>query len=368
MKVKPGTGGGAVIMHSQIAHAEMMQVARRIAIGEFHRLLDSVPIPIWAAAPDGRLIHGNQQWMEAMRGHELNPGDGHWTSALHKNDRNPAADAFRAAAARNRPFEIEARLRTASGAFRWSVLRGAPQYAADGGVASYVGACWDTSDKRRTESVLRQTATKLVAAQEGERARIARELHDDLGQRLAVLSLRLEGALRMKRASAVVRRQLAEAHAVLQEIASGVQTLSHQLHPARLRLLGLVRTLYALCRELSAESGIRIQFEARAVPAEVDDVIGLCMFRVAQEALRNAVKHSGATAIDVTLAATRSIMTLRVADDGAGFDPLTSPAAGLGLQTMRERVDLVGGVLSVEAGRPHGTTVRVDVPLGGDPT
>ena len=91
------------------------------------------------------------------------------------------------------------------------------------------------------------------------------------------------------------------------------------------------------------------------------------MFRVAQEALRNAVKHSGANAIDVSLVATVSMMTLRVSDNGAGFDPLTSPAAGLGLQTMRERVDLVGGVLAVEAVRPHGTTVRVDVPLRRHP-
>jgi signal transduction histidine kinase len=153
----------------------------------------------------------------------------------------------------------------------------------------------------------------------------------------------------------------------LQEIAAGVHELSHQLHPAKLRLLGLVATLQTLCRALSAESGIRIRWHTRGVPKNVGEELGLCLFRVAQEALRNAMKHSGATVIDVSLMATPAMMTLRISDNGAGFDPLTSPLTGLGLQTMRERVDLVGGVLAVEALHPHGTMVRVDIPLHAEP-
>jgi PAS domain S-box-containing protein len=366
MKVKPlhRPGGGAVIVHSQITHADMMQVAQRIATGQFHRFLDSLPMPIWVAEPDGRLIFGNQQWMDATRGHE--PGNGTWTSAYHPNDRPHATEAFRAAVDRAEPLDIEARLMNADGVWRWAACRAAPQHSPDGGIVNYVGACWDTTAKRRMESSLRQLAGKLVAAQEAERTRIGRELHDDLGQQLAVLALRVD-ALSRERQMARLRRGVMEAHTVLQEIVSSVQALSHQLHPAKLRFLGLVRTLETLCQELSAESGIRIQWDTRGVRPDVDDDIGLCVFRVAQEALRNAVKHSGASAIDVSLVATVSIMTLRVSDNGAGFDPLTSPAAGLGLQTMRERVDLVGGVLAVEAVRPHGTTVRVDIPLRGHP-
>jgi signal transduction histidine kinase len=359
--------GGAVIAHAQIAHAEMIQVARAIGVVEVRRLLDSVPLPIWVAAPDGRLLHGNEHWMDATRGHGAGPDNGHWTTAFHPGDRNQAAKAFHDAATRGVPFEIEARLMTVDGAYRWSACRAAPQYAADGSIASYVGACWDTSARRRMESSFRKLAAKLVAAQEAERSRIARDLHDDLGQQLAVLSLRLETLARDGSQPEMLKRDVAAAHAALQEIAAGVHALSHQLHPAKLRLLGLVQTLHTLCRDLSAKSGIRIRWRTRGVQPDVGEDVGLCVFRVAQEALRNAVKHSGATTIDVSLVATSSTITLRISDNGAGLDPLASPTAGLGLQTMRERVDLIGGVLSVKGVRPHGTAVRADIPLRRDP-
>jgi len=364
LKAKPlaWPEGAAVIVHTQITDAEMMHVAGGIGTAEFHRLLNSVPVPIWIISPDGRLIYGNEHWIEATRHNGLGHGHGTWTSAFHPSDRDAAAAAVRDAAARGAPFEIEARLGAADGSYRWSVCRADPQYAADSSVASYVGACWDTSAKRRMESSLRQLAAKLVAVQESERARVARELHDDIGQLLAVLSLRLE-ALAHEPGRTAMQRGVAEAGTALQEIATAVHTLSHQLHPAKLRLLGLLQTLETLCRDLSAKDGIRIRWHTHGVPQDVGEELGLCVFRVAQEALRNAIRHSGATVIDVSLVATPSIMTLRVSDNGAGFDPLTSPIAGIGLQTMRERVDLVGGVLAVEALRPHGTTVRVDVPL-----
>ena len=358
--------GGAVIVHTQITDAGMMHVAEGMGTAEFHRLLNSVPVPIWIISPDGRLTYGNEQWMDATRHNGVGPENGNWTSAFHPSDRDAAAAAVRNAATRGAPFEIEARLGTADGSYRWSACRAVPQYAADGSVASYVGACWDTSAKRRMESSLRQLAAKLVAVQESERARVARELHDDIGQQLAVLSLRLE-TLAREPGPAAMQRGVAEACTALQEIAAAVHALSHQLHPAKLRLLGLLQTLQTLCRDLSAEDGIRIRWHTRGVPQNIGEELGLCVFRVAQEALRNAIKHSGATVIDVSLMATPSTLTLRISDNGAGFDPLTSPMAGIGLQTMRERVDLVGGVLAVEALRPHGTTVRVDLPLRSEP-
>jgi PAS domain S-box-containing protein len=368
MNVKPlaWPEGGAVIVHTQITDAEMMHVARGIGTAEFHQLLNSVPVPIWIISPDGRLIYANEQWLDATRHHGVGPGNGNWTAAFHPSDRDAASSAVRDAATRGAPFEIEARLGTADGSYRWSACRAVPQYAADGSVASYVGACWDTSARRRMESSLRQLAAKLVAVQESERARVARELHDDIGQQLAVLSLRLE-ALAREPGRAAMQRGVAEACTALQEIAAAVHALSHQLHPAKLRLLGLLQTLQTLCRDLSAKAGIRIRWHTQGVPQNVGEELGLCVFRVAQEALRNAMKHSGATVIDVSLTATPSVMTLRISDNGAGFDPLTSPTAGIGLQTMRERVDLVGGVLAVEALRPHGTTVRVDLPLRSEP-
>ena len=362
VKPLPWPEGAAVVVHTQVTDVEMMHLARGIGTAEFHRLLDSVPLPIWIISPDGHLVYGNEQWIDATRHNGVGPGKANWTSAFHPSDRDAATAALCDAATHRSSFEIEARLGTADGSYRWSACRAVPQYAADGTVASYVGACWDTSAKRRVESSLRQLAAKLVAVQESERARIARELHDDIGQQLAVLSLRLE-ALAREPGRAAMQRGVAEARTALQEIATAVHALSHQLHPAKLRLLGLLQTLQTLCRDLSAEDGIRIRWHTRGVPENVGEELGLCVFRVAQEALRNALKHSGATVIDVSLIGTPSMMTLRISDNGAGFDPLTSPMTGIGLQTMRERVDLVGGVLAVEALRPHGTMVRIDLPL-----
>jgi signal transduction histidine kinase len=114
---------------------------------------------------------------------------------------------------------------------------------------------------------------------------------------------------------------------------------------------------------MGGENGVRIEFDTRRVPRDLPEDCGVSLFRVAQEALRNAVKHSGATAIVVRLAATRSQLTMRITDNGKGFDPLTSQASGIGLLTMRERVELVDGTLAVEPARPHGTTIRVVVPI-----
>jgi signal transduction histidine kinase len=215
------------------------------------------------------------------------------------------------------------------------------------------------------QATLAELARKLIAAQETERARIARELHDDLGQQVALLATQLDT---MKPPTDRERElELEIARNGLHALAQSLTSLSRQLHPGRIRLLGVARTLEGLCREMGGEHGVRIEFGTRRVPRDLPEDCGVSLFRVAQEALRNAVKHSGATAIVVRLAATRSHLTLRVTDNGKGFDPLTTQASGIGLLTMRERVELVNGTLSVEPARPHGTTIRVVVPIARNP-
>jgi signal transduction histidine kinase len=207
-----------------------------------------------------------------------------------------------------------------------------------------------------------QVAGKLVASQEAERIRIARELHDDLGQQTAVLASKLDILAQTRTVSQRMRSGLSEIRTRVQEIATSIHALSHQLHPAKLRLLGLVRTLEALCRDESIGSGVTVRFESTHVPRHLAEDITLCLFRVAQEGIRNALKHSGATIIDVSLTATAAQIVLQVSDNGAGFNPLVR-SAGLGLLTMRERVLLVRGVLSVHPSQPGGTTILTVVPL-----
>ena len=207
---------------------------------------------------------------------------------------------------------------------------------------------------------VRDVASKLVAAQEAERSRIGHELHDDLGQRAALLAVKLEALSRNKRLSATrLRAGVADAERMLHELAVSIHELSHQLHPAKLRLLGLVATLEALCRD----TGARVTFNAVNVPDDVPEQTALCVFRVTQEALQNAVKHSGAEDIHVQLGCTGTHLTLRVSDTGSGFDPSASDRSGIGLVTMHERVELSGGSLKISAARSTGTTIEATIPL-----
>jgi signal transduction histidine kinase len=208
---------------------------------------------------------------------------------------------------------------------------------------------------------IRQLSRRLLGEQEAERARIARELHDDINQQLAILSIELDG-LRFDQLPVHSAKRLSEAMETTQGISTSVRELSHRLHPSRLRLIGLVAALDNLRRDLSPPH-LPIAFCHRDVPAKIDENVALCMFRVAQEALRNAVKHSAAAHIWVDLTGGPSSVALTITDDGKGFDVNGPPNTGLGLISMRERVESVGGVLEVHATSASGTGVKVTVPI-----
>lgn len=210
----------------------------------------------------------------------------------------------------------------------------------------------------------RDVTSRLVAAQEDEITRIGRELHDDLGQQAALLAVKLEVLAGNPRLSAArLRAGVADAERMLHELATSIHELAHRLHPARLTLLGLVATMESLCRQVSRESGARVAFNAFDVPATVPEHVALCAFRVAQEALHNAVKHSGAEDINVQLRLTGGCLTLRISDTGNGFDLNAPNRAGIGLVTMHERVELSGGQLKISTARSAGTIIEARIPL-----
>jgi signal transduction histidine kinase len=208
---------------------------------------------------------------------------------------------------------------------------------------------------------IRQLSRRLLGEQEAERARIARELHDDINQQLAILSIELDG-LRFDQLPVHSAKRVSEAMETTQGISTSVRELSHRLHPARLRLIGLVAALDNLRRDLSPPH-LPIAFCHRNVPGEIHENVALCVFRVAQEALRNAVKHGAAAHIWVDLTGGPSSVALTITDDGRGFDVNAPPNAGLGLISMRERVESVGGVLEIHATPASGTRLSVTVPI-----
>ena len=224
--------------------------------------------------------------------------------------------------------------------------------------------CPDVSDRRKTQRALATLSGRLIEAQERERTRLAGELHDDINQRLALLAIGIE-QLRLDPPAA--RRELVARIGVLQqstlEISRDVQALSHELHSSKLDFLGVVPAFSSFCRELSHRKKVEVHFAHSDVPALPSD-ISLCLFRVMQEASHNAVKHSGVQRFDVELHGSGDRVYLTVRDTGRGFDPSTAMnTRGLGLVSMRERLNLVGGALAIRSQLDRGTEVLAEVPI-----
>jgi PAS domain S-box-containing protein len=219
--------------------------------------------------------------------------------------------------------------------------------------------------RKRVTEALSTVSQKLIEAQEQERRIIARELHDDVNQRIALAAIRLDG-LRQNaaRSAQPLRNGLEEIQTALTELSSDVQTLSHRLHSSKLEQLGLHRAAQSFCREFSRQHGVKIDFSSENVPRDLPAEMGLCLFRILQESLQNAAKHSGSQDLRVSLTRRSDDLQLMVSDLGKGFDPDKAvKAEGIGLASMKERMKLVNGELSVRTQCNHGTTIFARVPL-----
>jgi signal transduction histidine kinase len=217
------------------------------------------------------------------------------------------------------------------------------------------------SDLRASYDRIRDLGARLIDAQEAERARIARDLHDDISQQLTLLRIDLDVIAGAHRAGGDALATLS--HDVLErttDLARSVHQLSHRLHPAGLRFIGLVAALSALQRETHAPD-VQIVFSHERVPAHIPQDLMLCLYRIAQEALQNAIKYSGASEITIRLAGSPEGLTLSVADDGVGFD-VAAARGGLGLISMRERLEPFGGMLHIRSEPGRGACIEAVVP------
>jgi signal transduction histidine kinase len=200
----------------------------------------------------------------------------------------------------------------------------------------------------------------LITAQELERSRIARELHDDISQPLALLAIELELLARAPRTRA--RLIAGEAIECVQSLSEVVRNLSRRLHPATLRLVGLVAAVKSLQAQMS-QSGISITFSHDHVPPGLSPDVALCLFRIVEEGLQNAIRHSQARKVCVELTVLPAAFRLTITDDGIGFDVTSAWARGLGLSSMVERVEAIGGALDIESKPGVGTSLMIFVPI-----
>jgi PAS domain S-box-containing protein len=263
------------------------------------------------------------------------------------------------------PYELVLEMVRADGTHRWVMARGEAQRDSTGHTAGLRGTVQDITERKRAEEALSSVNRRLIEAQESERARIARDLHDDIGQRLALLAVALEQVKGLQPDSSgealswldALQKQTAE-------IIADVQALSHELHPPRLLHLGVVAAMRGFCGELSAQKNVEVDFRHDNVPRSVPPDVSLCLFRVLQEALQNALRHSRVRHFDVQLRGTGDAVHLTVRDEGVGFDvDAASRGPGLGLTSMKERLKLVGGELFIEPQPTRGTTVLARAPI-----
>jgi PAS domain S-box-containing protein len=222
----------------------------------------------------------------------------------------------------------------------------------------------DIGDQKRVEETLRELGGRLISAQEEERSRVARELHDDVNQRITMLSIQLEQLQRDLQKPLNLSQRFQNLQKQVQEISNDIHRLSYRLHPSKLDHLGLGPAVKSLCAELTESGRLQIKFQQTRVPAKLPQDVTLCIFRIAQEALFNCIKHSGAEAVEVLLGKTNNEIHLLVSDNGCGFDPQSEASSkGLGFISMRERLRLIDGRLHIDT-KPHrGTRVEVSVPL-----
>ena len=263
------------------------------------------------------------------------------------------------------PYELVLEMVRADGTRRWVTARGEAQRDSTGRIARLRGTVQDITERKLVEEALSSVNGRLIEAQESERARIARDLHDDIGQRLAVLALALEQVKRLQPESSGEALSCLDAlQKQTAEIITDVQSLSRELHPPRLLHLGVVAAMRGFCGELSGQKNVEIDFRDENVPGSLPSDVSLCLFRVLQEALHNAVRHSQVRHFGVHLGGTADAVQLAIRDEGVGFDvDAASRGLGLGLTSMKERLKLVGGELFIESQSRRGTSVLAHAPI-----
>jgi signal transduction histidine kinase len=219
---------------------------------------------------------------------------------------------------------------------------------------------------RASYDEVRDLAGRLISARESERTRIARDLHDDIGQRVASLSIALSRIQRqIPDASNPARQSLSDLEQQSTQLSADLRHLSHELHPGALEHLGLLEALRERCDDFSQESGVSVRLDVSDAWRDVSDTLGLCLYRIAQEALRNVAAHAKAQNVTISLEQLNGDVMMHVADDGCGFDPTAkSRRLGLGLVSLNERVHVLGGTLDVTTARGAGTRVAVTLPTG----
>ena len=354
-----------LVTHEDTALNKWTSEAERKTEDRLRLLLEMTNILPWEAdAETGRFTYVGEQAVR-MLGYPVEQWyePDFWASHLHPDDCKRAFEDCLTYSQKLEDYQFEYRMIANDGRVVWvhdmvSVIH------KNGQPVTIRGFLIDITERKQAEEALVRLSGRLINAQEEERKRVARELHDDLNQRMALLSIELGRLEQQVRKPRHLRPLVHSLQAKAQEISAEIHRISYSLHPSKLDHLGLGAAVRSLCEALSESHKLRIDFQQRGFTEAVPKDISLCVFRIAQEALRNCVRHSGASGARVALERTEAAVRLSVSDDGCGFDAEAGAAKkGLGLTSMRERLRLVGGELQIYSRPLGGTRIEIFVPL-----
>ena len=348
----------------QWARKRKAEAVLRESEKRFRLMADSTPSLIWMCDEKGKITYLNEQWA-TFAGLDAKTGYGDdWVQYIHPDDAKGLMDSLSTALQSHRSFSVQHRLRRRDGSYRWMFNVASVRVNGDASFAGFIGSAVDVTDQKMAQMELEKVSGQLIDAQEKERSRLARELHDDICQRLAMLSLKIEKVSKgWARGQANIADQLEQIWQQCSNLTGDVQALSHELHPSILDNLGLVTAVRSFCSEVSEETGVTVDFVASNIPEPLGREVSLSLFRVVQEALHNAIKYSGQKHFEVHLEGSSNELSLEIRDQGVGFDPANKHDGGLGLLSMAERIHQVNGTFNVDSHPNSGTCIRALVPL-----
>lgn len=328
----------------------------------FEMAVDKSPVMIWMSERDSRCTFVNRGWL-AFRGRTLDEELGHgWAEGIYPEDKERCLSVLSTSYAERRNFQMEYRIRSSDGQYHWILDQGLPKYGAHGNFEGFVGSCIDITRWKQSEEELKGLNVMLLTTQEDERRQIARELHDDFCQQMAILCLELEQL--PCHSENQIKLMVRGLEARIKELSRAMNSRAHQLHSSHLEILGLTAAVHDVCNDFSERHHIEVKIRRAAVPLGIAPDISLCLFRVLQECLENVAQHSRSRECFVDLVSEDNNIVLSVADCGIGFNPnIRSHSGSFGLVLMRERLRLVGGEMILTSAPGSGTQVQARVPI-----
>jgi PAS domain S-box-containing protein len=350
----------AFMLTRQLRRREAADAALQASEERFRTLADAAPMMVWMSGTDKLFTYFNRRRLE-FRGRTLEQEQRKsWVEGIHPEDAQRCLTVYETAFEARREFEMEYRLQRSDGAYRSILGRGVPLFASSGAFLGYIGSCIDITERKRAEDERLRLEREILQIDEAQQRRIGRELHDELGQQLTSIALMakvVEHKLRDKGGEADEIKRIVEA---VNQATSFTRSLAKGLNPVDLAENGLMGALEQMAATLSSRVGVKCSFCCDKPVLVHDNAVATHLYRIAQEAVNNALKHSRAKRIDIELQGGAGGLRLSVSDDGVGF-AAQGPERdrGMGLEIMRFRVDAIDGAMEIRARKPSGTVVSV---------